>query len=140
MRSWACNGYTQSMVWLIVAHAFCATTWNWAEPFLETWGEVSHVLISNHRDLLFIHYIYTRLQIPIVLRVSCRPSTKQGGIYRGKPCFFQKFPRNRPGIWRKFIFWRVVSIVCTTLRGLSLDIPKGYIPLESPSDPLKTGP
>ena len=30
---------------------------------------------------------YPLLQIPAFFRVSCRPSTKKGGIYRGNPGF-----------------------------------------------------
>ena len=38
--------------------------------------------------------------IPTFFRVSCRPSTKKGGIYHGKPGF-QKNTLEKAGIWSK---------------------------------------
>ena len=41
---------------------------------------------------------YPRLQIPTFLRLSCRPSTKRGGIYLEKPGF-PKSTLEKVGIW-----------------------------------------
>ena len=42
-----------------------------------------------------------RLQTPTFFRVSCRPSTKKGGIYLEKPGFSKKQNLEKVGIWSR---------------------------------------